>query len=135
MNPLSDALGLAQARALTALGKAYVREPFDADIVKDALNQMGLRDPGEQDELIAAWGLVNAYGGQAPGDARPAGRPAVVEEGAKPASDKQLAYIADLVKQHKVDAPDLPLSATDARQIIDSLKSGSYDPSKWRVPF
>ena len=120
MTALSEALVAAQRRAITAIGKSYVREPFDAAIVKDALNRIGLNDPGEQEELIEAWALVNAYGGQAPDEAKPQPH----QSGPEPATGAQIALIQRLAKEKHIALSDNPELWTkqQAHEWIDQAK-------------
>ena len=130
MTALSDALAAAQARAVAALAKAYVGGTISEERVRDALPLVGLKDPTDSDEWLAALDILKELGGAAPAEAKPAtdGKP-------EPASDAQLAYIAKLVKDSGVQAPDLPLTKAQASEVIETIKAGTYDPVKWSVPF
>ena len=139
MSALSDALAAAQARALSQLGKTYVASPLDAaELDSEAerlyglLEAIGCTDHVEQKQLLAAWNVLRATGGTVPAEAAPSQEHRAKDE---PASDAQLAYIAKLVKDSGVPAPDLPLSKARASEVIETIKAGTYDPVKWAVPF
>ena len=123
MSALTDALVAAQRSAIAAIGRTFVHEPFDADIAKDAFDKMGLRDKIEQEELLNAWALTNAYGGQLPTSEGPFRMPHSSNGPEPAATDAQLALIAKLVKDKRIDAPDLPLTKQQAHEWIDAAKA------------
>lgn len=131
MSALAEALVAAQRRALQALEKQYVAGKLDHDGACTCLNLIGLTDTVDQDRLFFALDMIRDYGAQLPSEPTNGGEPKPPE----PASDAQLALIADLVKRKNVPAPDLPLTKVDASAIISSLQAGTYDPAKWTVPF
>jgi len=136
VSALAEALVAAQRRALAQLEKAYVRDAED-DLSKrtagflDALTQIGLTDREDGRMLVTCLEVLRVTGGALPSEPTNGGEPKPPE----PASDAQLALIADLVKRKNVPAPDLPLTKVDASAIISSLQAGTYDPAKWSVPF
>ena len=46
-----------------------------------------------------------------------------------------MVKIARLVKEKPAQPPDLPLNKVEAHEVIDTLKAGTYDYSKWHVAF
>lgn len=138
MSALAEALVAAQRRALAALQKTYVHSPLtpeeldtEKDRVRQIMDAIGCTDTVEQGQLFAALDVIRATGAALPAEPTNGGEPKPPE----PASDAQLARIADLVKRKNVPAPDLPLTKVDASAIISALQAGTYDPSKWSGPF
>jgi hypothetical protein len=131
VSALAEALAAAQSRAVAALGKQYVGGQLSADSVIAHLDGIGLSDPTDTRRWILALDILRATGAAMPAETPPSGE-------AKPddkATDAQLALIAKLVAEKKAAPPDLPLTKTQAHEIIDTLKDGTYDPDKWSVPF
>jgi hypothetical protein len=116
---------------LQAVEKQYAAGKLEPDAVREKLTAIGLTDDVDADRLIAALDLIREYGAALPSE--PVNGAAA--KGPEPATDAQLALVADLVKRKNVAAPDLPLTKTDAHEIIDTLKAGTYDAAKWTVPF
>jgi hypothetical protein len=131
MSALAEALVAAQRRALSAMEKQYAAGKLEPDAVREKLTAIGLTDDVDADRLIAALDLIREYGAPLPQEADGNGKLREME----PASDAQLALIADLVKRNKLTAPDLPVTKVDASAIISSMKAGTYDAAKWTVPF
>jgi hypothetical protein len=128
---LSDALLLAQRRALQSVEKAYVGGKLDAEQATERLAECGITDPVDLAYLLASLDVLKEWG---------AGLPAEPNGSApKKATEGQVSYIVDLLKrgQHGPLAEgDLRALTFDrASQLIDALKSGSYDPAEWDVPF
>jgi hypothetical protein len=111
--------------------KQIVAGKLDDEKARVHMNTLGLSDTVDQDRLLFALAVIRDYGAQLPSEPTNGGEPKPPES----ASDAQLALIADLVKRKNVPAPDLPLTKVDASAIISSLQAGTYDPSKWSVPF
>jgi hypothetical protein len=111
--------------------KAYVAGIVPGEQFGNLCDSIGLTDKVDKERLIQALMIVKDLGAPLPAEATSGGEPKPPE----PASDAQLALIADLVKRKNVPAPDLPLTKVDASAIISSLQAGTYDPSKWSVPF
>lgn len=129
MTALADALTAAQSRAVAALGKQYVGGTMDEDAVRIALDSIGLQDPADTNRWLAALTILRETGA-----AVPTGNGATAEP--EPASNAQLQLIEKLCREKNIEhRPDLPLTKADAHEIIDTIKAGTYDPSKWRVPF
>jgi hypothetical protein len=133
VSALADALAAAQSRAVAALGKQYVGGATVADAVRIDLEAIGLTDELDTARLLAAWDILRAAGAQAPGEQRAAtnGEPKPEDK----ATDAQLALIAKLVAEKKAVPPDLPITKTQAHEIIDTLKAGTYDADRWSIPF
>ena len=119
----------AQRRALAAVEKQYAAGKLEPDDVRGHLAAIGLTDDVDADRLLAALDLIRDYGAALPAE------PANGDKSLDKATEAQLALIAKLVKEKNVAAPDLPITKQDAHAIIDALKQGTYDPSKWAVPF
>ena len=134
MSALAEALVAAQRRALTALQSAFVAGRMTRDEAISAMNLMGVADAVEQDRLIYALAVIRDLGAPMPSEP-PAANGEPAEKKPEPASAAQIAYITKLVKDKQVSAPDLPLSKAQAHEIIDALQDGSYDATKWSVPF
>ena len=127
MTALADALQAAQARAVQALGKQYVGGATDVEAVSASLDAIGLTDTVDKTRWLAALDIIRATGGEAPSEQKP------VE--AKPATDKQLAFIRKLADEKHTVEPNKPLTTETASQVIEALQAGTYDPDEWTVPF
>src|SRR5579864_1474999 len=66
MTALSDALVSAQAHALAALQKAYVRDAIDRDTAVERMEAMGCTDRVDRDALLAALDTLRELGAAAP---------------------------------------------------------------------
>jgi hypothetical protein len=137
VSALAETLVAAQRRALAALQKSYVHSPLtteeldaEKERVREIMDAIGCTDTVEQGQLLAALDVIRATGAALPAEPTN-GTP----KGPEPASDAQLALIANLVERAKVEGPDLPITKANAHEIIDSLKAGTYDAAKWKVPF
>ena len=131
MTALSDALEQAQTRAVAVLAKQLMGGTRDVDHVKASLESIGLTDEVDAQRWLLALAIIRDGGGEAP--AEPNGKPKP-----EPASDKQTAFIAKLLAEKGVvpdDFPDSPLTKDQAHEIIDTLQAGTYEPSKWKLPF
>jgi hypothetical protein len=130
VSALAEALLAAQRQAIGALSKAYVGGTVDQETLFGILDGIGLRDGVDQGLLLASLEVVKSLGGEAP---KAAGTHEPKPE--EPASEKQLAYIADLANERGAVAPDGPLTKEQASKIIEQLKAGSYVADEWSVPF
>jgi hypothetical protein len=131
VSALAEALVAAQRRALTAMEKQYVAGKIDVPDAQNIMNGIGLTDEVDQDRLLVALGVIREYGAALPSE--PVN--GATEKPTDKATDAQLALIARLVKEKNVSGPDLPVGKLQAHEIIDSLKAGTYDQTKWTVPF
>jgi hypothetical protein len=130
---LAAALEASQAKAIAALGKAYVRrdEEPDQDLFRQLMKGMGLDDDFAITFLFHAWDVLREQREQPPGAEN--GQPAKEDE---PASERQLSYIASLADEKGHTAPDTAgLTKAKASELISELQAGTYDPEKWEVPF
>lgn len=133
MTALSEALEAAQTRAVAVLAKRYVGGNITAEEVCSELETMGIRDAVDAGSWLNALGIIRDGGGEAPAETNGSAKPK-----AEPATDAQFKLISKLLDEKGVnpdDFPNKPLTKQDAHEVIDSLKSGSYDPAKWTVPF
>lgn len=131
MSALAEALVAAQRRALQALEKQYAAGKLEPEDVRDKLVAVGLTDDVDADRLIAALDLIRDYGAPLPSEPTNG-----VEKPPEKATQAQRDLIKRLVVEKQVPAPDYePLTKQDAHAIIDALKSGTYDPAKYSVPF
>jgi hypothetical protein len=125
---LTDALEAAQRRAVTSLAKQYVGGALGEDAVRIALDTIGLTDPADTNRWIAALDILRETGADLPR-----------ENGARkldePASDAQWTLIRRLADERTQVAPEGPLTKVQASEIINELKAGTYDPTKYAVPF
>ena len=131
MTALSDALEQAQRRAVAVLGREVMAELCTPEIAREQLDWIGLGDPVDGAKWLACLSIIRRGGGEAPAETN--GKPK-----AEPASDKQTAFIAKLLAEKGVvpdDFPDSPLTKDQAHEIIDTLQAGTYEPSKWKLPF
>ena len=132
MSALGQALEASQAKAVAALGKAYVRreEAPDDELFAGLLHKIGLDDDVAIQFLLAAWSVLREEKAPAPGEqaARPQGE-------TQPASDAQWSLIRKLADEKGTTAPTGPLTKEQAHTIIDSIKAGTYKPDEWEVPF
>jgi hypothetical protein len=128
VSALTEALVAAQAKALAALEKAYVAQKLDPTALVAGMDEIGCTDKVDQSALIAALDVLIVYGQTEPTytEKRQTEKP----------SQAQLDYIAKLVEHHQAQAPNLAgVTRAQASEIIDSLQRGTYDASKWTVPF
>jgi hypothetical protein len=131
MSALSDALAVAQARAVAALAKGYMAGKYDEEGVALALLSIGLGDDIDSERWLDALDIIRDAGGEAPGETG-VGRVVAAME---PASDAQWSYLSKLADEKGFTAPEGPLTKDQASEAIDALKNGTYDPDKWTVPF
>ena len=131
MSALADALSQAQAKALAALEKAYVAGQLEDAAMLEQMDAIGCTDVVEQHTLLEALNVLKAYGAPAPGSSYSERR-----TNDKP-TDAQMTLIGKLVADLPEDQrPDLAgATRAQASELIDSLKTGSYDAAKWTVPF
>ena len=125
---LAEALAAAQAKALSALEKAYVRGALDAEQFSARMTEIGCTDTVDKALLLAALDTLKEHGQTEPGytEKRQTEKP----------TEAQAAYIAKLADQSGFTAPDLAgVTRAQASEIIDSLRNGTYDASKWELPF
>lgn len=131
MSALAEALEAAQRRAVAVLGKQYVGGTRDEAEVEHALVAIGLTDDVDRVRWFSALDVIRDGGGEAPAESN----------GDKPrkASEAQVSFIVDLLKRGNHG----PLAESDLRnlpherasELITALKSGSYKPEDWDVPF
>jgi len=127
VSALAEALIAAQAKALAALEKAYVRGTIDGEELTERMNEIGLTDAVDQGLLIAALDTLKEHG---------AGAPAQPERTADKPTAAQVAYIGKLCREREIVIPDMAgVTRAQASEIIESLQAGTYDASKWEVPF
>jgi hypothetical protein len=127
---LTDALRASQAKAVAALGKAYIRrddEPDD-ELFRALLLKIGLDDEVAIGFLLQGWSVLREYREPAPGEQRPA----VADE---PATQAQLDYMRKLADDAGVVVADRPFTKHRASEAISQLKSGTFNPDEWEVPF
>ena len=133
MTALADALTAAQTRAVAALGKQYVGGTMDEDAVRIALDSIGLQDPADTNRWLAALTIIRETGASLPR-----------ENGAAPeakATDAQRKRIRDdVTKLHGAEvaeniAGEPSLTKAQASEIISSIVAGTFDVTKWAVPF
>ena len=129
MSALTDALEAAQRRAVTSLAKQYVGGALDEDAVRIALDTIGLTDPADTNRWIAALDILRETGAELP---RENGAKQKVDE---LASEAQWTLIRRLADERTQVAPEGPLTKVQASEIINELKAGTYDPTKYAVPF
>ena len=128
VSALTEALVAAQAKALSALEKAYVRGTLDVEAFTARMDEIGCTDTVDQALLLAALDTLKEHGQT---------EPAYTEkrQTEKP-TDAQSSYIAKLADERGFTAPDLAgVTRAQASEIIDSLRNGTYDQSKWEMPF
>ena len=135
MSALADALVAAQRRALTALEKAYVAGTLAEDRMREILDLIGTTDAVDQDRLIASLDVIRLMG---------ASLPAEPVNGAEKASDapmspKQSAFIDKLWRERggkPAERPDTTgLTQEKASELITQLRTNTYDPAAWSIPF
>jgi hypothetical protein len=134
MTPLSDALTAAQRSALAALEKAYVAEQIDDVDMIAKLQGVGISDPVDTAFLLASLDVLREWGVAAPNMTE-----RITDAAAKQATEGQVSYIIDLLKKGghgPLAEGDLRgMSFERASTLIDELKKGTYDESRWDVPF
>jgi hypothetical protein len=125
---LSDTLAAAQARALAALERAYLRDLLDAESFAARCDMIGARDVLERADLLACLDVLREYGATEP--------PAVNGQPPKMATEAQRKFIARLADERGIVAPELAgLTAPKASELITALQRGTYDPGDWDIPF
>ena len=131
MTALAEALIAAQARAVQALGKAFVAERVTPDEVQETLAGMGLTDGVDQAHWLQALVTIRELGGVAPTEL------AQKINDRSRATGPQLDYMRKIANERNYVLPDAPhlLSRDDASKVIDSMKAGEYDQAAWAVPF
>jgi hypothetical protein len=112
--------------------KHYVAGRIEEVEALELMENVGLTDAIDQTRLIAALDAIREYGAPLPSEPRGNGDTPKSDD---KATDAQLALIAKLEAEKKVAGPDLPITKAQAHEIIDALKSGSYDADKYSVPF
>jgi hypothetical protein len=128
VSALADALAASQSRAVAALAKQYVGGTIDRDDVEASLGLIGLTDETDTQRWIAALDIIRQMGAELP---RENGKPKQDD----PASEAQWTLIRRLADERTLTAPEPPLTKAQASEIINELKAGTYDPSKYVVPF
>ena len=131
MSALADALSAAQAKALGALQKAYVAGTIDYEEMREKMDAIGCGDDIDQDLLIIALDTLKTYGQTAP-------TPGYAEKRATATvTDAQRTLIEKLTAA--LPAAELTelagMTRAQASELIDTLRAGTYDASKWAVPF
>jgi hypothetical protein len=126
-----QALEASQAKAVAALGKAYVRreEQPDDELFAGLLHKIGLDDDVAISFLLAAWSVLREEKAAPPGEQAPA------QTVTKPASDAQWSLIRRLADEKGTTAPSGPLTQALAHNVIDQLKAGTYKADDYEVPF
>ena len=130
---LAAALEASQAKAIAALGKAYVRrdEEPDQDLFRQLMKGMGLDDDFAITFLFHAWDVLREQREQPPGTEN-----GVKPEGEKMMSDAQRSLIETLARERNLTAPDLAgMTWAKASELITEIKSGNYNADNWQVPF
>ena len=130
VSALTEALAATQAKALAALQKAYVAGAFEDDRMREQLDAIGCTDAVDQGFLIESLDVLRAYGPM------PTYNYSEKRAGEKP-TDAQRTLIEKLTQGFIAEqVPDLTgVTRAQASEMIDSLKAGTYDASKWTVPF
>ncbi len=131
MSALGQALEASQAKAVAALGRAYVRreETPDDELFAGLLHKIGLDDDVAIAFLLAAWGVLREEKAQPPGEQAPAAKPS------EPATDAQWKYIRKLADDKGTTAPGGPLTKEKASAVIEQLQAGTYKADDYEVPF
>jgi hypothetical protein len=129
MTALSDALTAAQAKAISALERAYLHGMIDQGDLSTALAAIGARDVLEQGELFACLDVLVEYGAAAPAEQGPTRQDAT-------ATAPQRDLIAKLRGERGLEPYDYPgITKQQASEIITALQRGTYDPAQWEAPF
>jgi len=133
VTPLSDALTMAQRRALAAFEKAYVAGAIDSEYVPARLEAFGISDPIDVAFLMAAWDVLSEWGVAEPTMGQR------VNGEKRYATEGQVKFATDLLKRGKhqplAEADLRGMSFERASQLIDALKNERYVASEWDVPF
>jgi hypothetical protein len=114
--------------------KQYVAGKLDGEQARYLLAEIGLTDDVDGDRLLAALDVIREFGAALPSEPT---NGATKREDDK-ATEAQLTLIKKLLHEKGVsaeDSPASPLTKTQAHEIIDTLKAGTYDAAKWTVPF
>ena len=129
MSALSDALAAAQAKALAALEKAYVRGALDYEQFIARMDDIGCADDIDQALLVFALDVLKEYGQT---------EPAYTEkrQTEKP-TQAQIDYVGRLATEKGLAVPDLTgATRAQASEVISELLNGTFDPAKWPdIPF
>ena len=132
MSALSAALESSQAKAVAALGKAYVRrddEPDD-ELFAGLLHKIGLDDDVAIAFLLAAWSVLREEKAPPPAEPGWAGVNAAAAKKPAPSSPAQHNYIGKLMDDGghvRLEHGTLVSMTWDtASALIDKLKAGTY---------
>ena len=134
MSALSAALESSQAKAVAALGKAYVRrddEPDD-ELFAGLLHKIGLDDDVAIQFLLAAWSVLREEKAPPPGEQA---RVLTANTANDPATDAQWKLVRDLADRKGVPAPTGDLTKDRASEAIERLKAGTYKADDYSEPF
>jgi hypothetical protein len=128
VSALAEALVAAQAKALAALEKSYVRGELTTEQFTMRMAVIGCTDNIDQGLLIEALDVLREFGQTEPTYTEK-------RQTEKPTS-AQVSYIGRLCAERELTAPDLAgVTRAQASEIIDSLQRGTYDEAKWALPF
>ena len=119
MSALGQALEASQAKAVAALGKAYVRreETPDDDLFRGLLVKIGLDDDTAITFLLAAWSVLREEKAQPPGEQAQTS----VGLGNDPATEAQWQLIRKLADEKGTPARAGPFTIATAHIVIDKL--------------
>jgi hypothetical protein len=135
VSALADALVAAQRRALTAMEKGYLSGRLSGDDFGSTLDAIGCSDVVDQERLIAALEVMKHLGASLPSEPVAGAQQAADE----PMTDAQRTFIDDLWTRAGAklsDRPDLAgLTKARASDLITQLKTNTYDPADWSIPF
>jgi hypothetical protein len=111
--------------------KAYVAGQLDVEAATARLNECGITDPVDLAYLLASLDVLKEWGAPVPAEPNGSAEP-------KKATAAQVKYALSLFEhKHPAMAEDdiRALTSDRASQLIEALKSNSYNPDEWDVPF
>jgi hypothetical protein len=127
VSALAEALVAAQAKAISALEKAYVAQAFEDDRLREQLDLIGCTDAVDQDYRVQSLDVLRVYGASAPTEAKPS-------TDNEPATSAQRGYLSKLLKERDFE-PEPPgwasLTKARASEMIEEVKTGTYS----EIPF
>ena len=129
MTALAEALLAAQRQAIGAVCKAFLNGDVSESDLFEMLDDIGARDTVEQAQLLASLHTLSRFGTSAPTMANGVRVPAKV-------TPAQRARIERTAKERNYAPPDFEtLTKDDASTVIQTMDDGSYDHTRWEVPF
>jgi hypothetical protein len=135
VSALADALVAAQRRAIGALEKAYLAGNITPEALTADLDNIGATDVVDRERLIAALSVIRDLGASLPSEPTN-GAPKQDEELMTPAQKTFIDKLWDDKGGPANARPDTEgLTKARASELITQLKTNTYNPADWSIPF